>query len=164
MWEGIWLIFQMPIAEVMCTQAGHLTGDTGTWVARWNYCWAISKYVIARIPLSLKTRCDWCTGASQCLSVVLAWRNISWYANFTKKQGGIYWHPKLANTEFAGQSGRTGQTSHVNRSDRSGQLCQIVNWTSPLRRSHRDDQNAYVEGPIWTLDERDMASESSAPR
>jgi hypothetical protein len=32
-----------------------------------------------------------------------------------------------------------------------------VIWTSPLYRSHRDDQNAYVELSIWCLDERVMA-------
>ena len=37
-------------------------------------------------------------------------------------------------------------------------LCQNANWTSPLRSSRRDDQNAYIEHLIWSLDERVMAS------
>jgi hypothetical protein len=36
---------------------------------------------------------------------------------------------------------------------RSGQIVQNANWTSPLRRSHRDDQNAYVERPVRSPDE-----------
>ena len=52
----------------------------------------------------------------------------------------------------------------LNRLDRSGQSSQNAKWTSPLHRSRREDQNAYVERPIWTPDERDMASGSSAPR
>ena len=39
------------------------------------------------------------------------------------------------------------------RSDQSRQVCQITNWTAPLRRSHRDDRNAYIERPIWSMDE-----------
>ena len=52
----------------------------------------------------------------------------------------------------------------LNRLDRSGQSSQNAKWTSPLHRSRRDDQNAYVEHSIWTSDERDMASGISAPR
>ena len=51
----------------------------------------------------------------------------------------------------------TGQTGLV-------KVLKNVKWTSPLRISRRDNQNAYVERPIWTPDERDMASGSSAPR
>ena len=40
------------------------------------------------------------------------------------------------------------QTSLLNRLDRSGQSSQNAKWTSPLHRSRRDDQNAYVEHPI----------------
>jgi len=35
------------------------------------------------------------------------------------------WHK----SKFAGQSGRPGQTGRINQSDRSGQICQFVNWT-----------------------------------
>ena len=70
----------------------------------------------------------------------------------------------MANTEFAGQSGRTGQTGHVNRSEWSGKLCQIVNWTSPLCISRLDDRNAYIERPIWTPDEEVMPPGRPAPR
>ena len=87
-----------------------------------------------------------------------AWRNVSWYASFTKKQGGICLHPKLARLRFSGQSGKTGQTSHRNRSDWSRKVCPIVNWTAPLRRSRRDDRNAYIERLIWSSDESVMAS------
>ena len=70
------------------------------------------------------------------------------------------WHK----SRFARQTGRTSQTGHVNRSDRSRQLCQIVNRTSPLCRSCRDDRNAYIERPIWTPDEEVMPPGRSAPR
>ena len=46
----------------------------------------------------------------------------------------------------------------TNWPDRSRCLCQNINWTSPLRSSHRDDQNAYVERLIWSSDERVMVS------
>ena len=126
--------------------------------------WAISRYVVNRIPSSLETRCDWCMSASHCFNIVLAWRNVSWSASFTKKQGGICWHPKLARLRFSGQSGQTDQTSHMNRSDRSRQVCQIANWTVPLRRSRRDDRNAYIERPIWSPDEGVMLPGRPAPR
>jgi len=58
----------------------------------------------------------------------------------------------------------TGQTTCTNRSDRSGQLVQNIKCTSPLDSSHRVDQDSYVERPIWSPDERDMASERSVPR
>jgi len=61
--------------------------------------------------------------------------------------------PKLARLRFSGQSGQTSQTSHMNRSDRSRQVCQIANWTAPLRRSRRDDRNTYIERPIRSSDE-----------
>ena len=41
----------------------------------------------------------------------------------------------------------------INWSDRSRQVCQIANWTAPLRRSRRDDRNAYIERPIRSPDE-----------
>ena len=65
---------------------------------------------------------------------------------------------------FAEQSGQTGQTYCVKRSDRSRQICQIVNWTSPLHRSHRDDRIAHIERPIWTPDEEVMPPGRPAPR
>ena len=78
--------------------------------------WAISRYVMSRIPSSLESKCDWCTSAPHCFSAILAWRSVSWYASFTKKQGGICWHTKLAYNRFARQSGQTGQTCRINRS------------------------------------------------
>ena len=126
--------------------------------------WAISRYVVNRIPSLLEPRCDWCTSDSHCFNIVLAWRNVSWYASFTKKKGGICWHPKLARFRFSGQSGQTGQTSHINGSDRSRQVCQIANWTAPLCRSHRDDRNAYIERLIWSPDEDVMPPWRPAPR
>ena len=49
-------------------------------------------------------------------------------------------------------------------SDRFCEVAQKTKWISLLRRSRRDDQNTYMERPIWTSDERDMASRSSTPR
>ena len=60
--------------------------------------------------------------------------------------------------------GRTGQTSPLNRSDRSRQVCQIANWTAPLRRSRRDDRNAYIERLIRSPDEGVMPPRRPAPR
>ena len=65
---------------------------------------------------------------------------------------------------FAPGPEKTDRTCTLNRSDLSGRVPQKAKWTSPLHRSCRDDQNAYVEHPIWTSDERDMTSGSSAPR
>jgi len=73
-------------------------------------------------------------------------------------------HSNLAQWRFSGQSGQTGQTSPINWSDRSKQVCQIVNWTAPLRRSRRDDRNPYIEHPIWSPDERVMPPGRPAPR
>ena len=81
-----------------------------------------------------------------------------WAAN------GICRHPKLAQFRFSGQSGETGQTSLLNRSDRSRQVCQITKWTTPLRRSRRDNRNAYIERPIWSPDEGVMPPGRPAPR
>ena len=71
---------------------------------------------------------------------------------------------KIGTIKVSGQSGQIGQTSHINRSDRSIQVCQIANWTEPLRRSRRDDRNAYIEHPIRSPDERVMPSGRPAPR
>ena len=65
---------------------------------------------------------------------------------------------------FAGQSGQTGQTAHVNWSDQSQRLFQITNWTAPLCRSRRDNRNAYIERPIWIPDEGVMPPGRPAPR
>ena len=92
-----------------------------------------------------------------------AWRYVSWYASFTKKQGAYVdtqnWHDE----GFLDNLGRAGQTSPLNRSDRSRHVCQIANWTAPLRRSRRDDQNAYIESPIRSPDEGVMPSGRPAP-
>ena len=103
-------------------------------------------------------------GDSHCFSAIGIWDMFFWYASFTKKQGGICWHPNLARWRFSGQSGQTGQTSPINWSDRSKQVCEIVNWTAPLRRSRRDDRNPYIEHPIWSPDERVMPPGRPAPR
>ena len=44
----------------------------------------------------------------------------------------------------------------IDRSDRSRWLCKNSDLTTLLRSSRRDDQNAHMEHPIWTLDERVM--------
>ena len=69
------------------------------------------------------------------------------------------WHDE----GFLDNLGRIGQTSLLNRSDRSRQVCQIANWTASLRRSRRDDRNAYIERPIWNLDEEVMPPEDLHP-
>ena len=73
------------------------------------------------------------------------------------------WHDE----GFLDNLGRTGQTSPLNRSDRSGQVCQIANWTAPLRISRRDHRNAYIERPIRSPDEgvmpRDRSDRSETP-
>ena len=70
------------------------------------------------------------------------------------------WHDE----DFLDNLGRTGQTSPLNRSDRSRQICQIANWTTPLRRSRRDDRNAYIERLIRSPDEGVMPPGRPAPR
>jgi hypothetical protein len=134
-------------AEVVYTQAC-LT------YTRWH-----GRYMIS----SLKARHDWCVGASLVQVHFWALRYFSWYGSFTKKQGGICWHPKLARLRFSGQSGQIGQTSKINWSDQSRQVCQIANWTTPLRRSRQDDWNAYIERPIWSPDEEVMPPGTPAP-
>ena len=59
---------------------------------------------------------------------------------------------------------QTGQTSPINWSDRSSQVCQVASWTPPLCRSRRDDRNAYIERPIWSPDEGVMPPGRPAPR
>ena len=70
------------------------------------------------------------------------------------------WHDE----GFLYNLGRTGQTSPLNRSDRSRQVCQIANSTAPLRRSRRYDRNAYIERLIRSPDERVMPPGRPAPR
>jgi hypothetical protein len=49
----------------------------------------------------------------------------------------------------------------VPRLDRPRQSPQKVIWNSPLDRSRRVDQDPYIERPIRSPDERNMASERS---
>jgi hypothetical protein len=48
--------------------------------------------------------------------------------------------------------------------DRPGQVAQKVIWTPSLDSSRRVDQYPYIERPIRSPDERDMASGRSARR
>ena len=93
-------------------------------------------------------------------------KQYEFYCGLTKYISKVWfcWHPKLARLRFSRQFGQTGQTSHINRSDRSRQVYQIANWTTPLHRFRRGDLNAYIEHPIWTLDEKVMPPERPAPR
>jgi hypothetical protein len=50
------------------------------------------------------------------------------------------------------------------RLDRHGKVDQKVIWTPPLDSSRRLDQDPYIERPIRSPDERDMASRRSARR
>ena len=70
----------------------------------------------------------------------------------------------MARLRVFGQSGQTGQTSHINRSDWSRKVCQIANWTAPLRRSRQDDRNTYIEHPIQSPDEGVTPPGRPAPR
>ena len=70
------------------------------------------------------------------------------------------WHDE----GFLDNLGRTGQTSPLNRSDWSRQVCQIANWTAPLRISRRDHRNAYIERLIRSPDEGVMPPRRPAPR
>jgi hypothetical protein len=47
---------------------------------------------------------------------------------------------------------------------RPGQVAKKVIWTPPLDSSHRVDQDPYIECPIRSPNERDMASGRSARR
>jgi hypothetical protein len=51
---------------------------------------------------------------------------------------------------IADSAALTGLTFDPHRSDQSAPN---ANWTSPLRRSRRDDRNAYVECPVRSPDE-----------
>jgi hypothetical protein len=44
-----------------------------------------------------------------------------------------------------------------------GDFAKNADLTSPLRSSGRDDQNAYIERPIWSSDERVMTSRKLDP-
>jgi hypothetical protein len=48
--------------------------------------------------------------------------------------------------------------------DRLGKVAQKVIWTPPIDGSRRVDQDPYIEHPIQSSDERDMASGRSARR
>ena len=92
MWEWFWIGFQILIAKVIVLRL------TSHWRCR-NMSskvkllsWGISRYVVNWIPSSLETRCDWCKSAFHYFSAVLAWRNVSWHASFTKKH---FSKPKL---------------------------------------------------------------------
>jgi hypothetical protein len=78
------------------------------------------------------------------------------------EQGQLIW---LVIGHIADSAALTGLTFHPHRSDWSDQSAQNANWTSPLCRSRRDNQNAYVERPVRSPDEGVMvlARTSSAP-
>jgi hypothetical protein len=63
-----------------------------------------------------------------------------------------------------GRSHSTDQTCGPHRSDRCGQSPRNPIWISPLDRSHRVDQNPYVELPNRSPDEGDMTSPRSTRR
>ena len=80
--------------------------------------------MIARIPSSLKTRCDWCVIAFHCFSAILALEKYFLVRKLYQETGGAYvstqnWHK----TRFAGnlgepvrpviQTGQTGQDKLV---------------------------------------------------
>jgi hypothetical protein len=64
---------------------------------------------------------------------------------------------------IADSAALTGLTFDTHRSDRSDQSSQNAKWTSPLRRSRRDDQNAYVERPVRSPDEGVMVLARTSP-
>jgi hypothetical protein len=39
---------------------------------------------------------------------------------------------------------------------------QMMNWSAPLRRAHRDDQSRYIICYIWRLESRDINSASKS--
>jgi hypothetical protein len=63
---------------------------------------------------------------------------------------------------IADSAALTGLNFDPHRSDR---ITQNANWTSPLRRSRRDDRNSYVEHPVRSPDEgvMDLARTSPEP-
>ena len=163
MWEWLWIVSQTLKAEVLCTQAhfslkmqGYEQQGETIILGYIKICDESDSFII-RIKVWLVHKCSslfQCnSGLEKCFLVHKLYQETE----------GICWHPKLAHIRFAGQSGQTGQTCHGNRSDRSRQVCHIVNWTSPLRRSHWDDRNAYIEHPIWTPDEEVMPPGRPAP-
>ena len=83
---------------------------------------------------------------------------------FVQRFHDCCWHPKLARFRFSGWSGQTGQTSRTIRSDKSRKVCQIINWTTPLRRTRRYDRKAYMERPSWSPDKEVMPPGRPAPR
>jgi hypothetical protein len=64
---------------------------------------------------------------------------------------------------IADSAALTGLTFDTHRSDRSDQSAQNAKWTSPLRRSRRYDQNAYVERLVRSPDEGVMVLARTSP-
>jgi hypothetical protein len=64
---------------------------------------------------------------------------------------------------IADSAALTGLTFHPHRSDRSDQSAQNANCTSPLRRSRRDNRNAYVERLVRSPDEGVIVLERTSP-
>jgi hypothetical protein len=60
-----------------------------------------------------------------------------------------------------GRSGLTRLDHPVPRLDHPRQSPQKVIWTSPLDKSRRADQDPYIERPIRSPNERNMASRRS---
>jgi hypothetical protein len=75
-----------------------------------------------------------------------------------QKTEGHMFAPKI------GRSGLTGLICGSHWSDRCGQSTQNTNWTSPLDRCRRVDQDSYVECPNQSPDEGDMTSPRSTRR
>jgi hypothetical protein len=73
-----------------------------------------------------------------------------------KKIGG---HMLTTKVSTVVQTGQTGVTNQTGVSD----FTKVKNLTSPLRISCREDQNSYLERPIWSLGERFMTSERLDP-
>ena len=121
---------------------------------------------------SFKARHDWCVGASHCSSAFLGLEICFLVRKLYQETGGHMLTLKIGTmkvfwTIWVGPVRPlpwTGQTSPLNRSDRSRQVWQIENWTAPLRRSRRDDRNAYIERLIRSPDEGVMPPRRPAPR
>jgi hypothetical protein len=67
-------------------------------------------------------------------------------------------------TPKIGKIMQAGLTVGLTRSDRLGQSPQKENWTSPLDRTRRVDQDSYIERLNRSSDEGDMTSGRSARR
>jgi hypothetical protein len=75
-------------------------------------------------------------------------------------QGQLIWSVMC---HIADSAALTGLAFHPHRLDRSYQSAQNTNWTTPLRRSRRDDRNAYVEHPVRSPDEGVMVLARTNP-